>query len=62
MQISIKYGHGGAIKKPKKFVNITYERTVSEECAKLSVVQNAYRNLRLKGKTVQTINEEDKAS
>ena len=35
---------------------------LAEECAKLSTVQNAYRNLRLHGKSVQTINEEDKAS
>ena len=34
----------------------------TEECAKVSTVQNAYRNLRLQGKTVQTIKEEDKAS
>ena len=34
----------------------------TDECDKLSLVQNAYRNLRLHGKTVELINRENKAS
>ena len=37
-------------------------QVVTGECEKLSVVRNAYRNLRLHGKTVQLINRKDKAS
>ena len=34
----------------------------TDECDNLSLVQNAYRNLRLHGKTVELINRENKAS